>query len=178
MNMHGMKNEHLSIESDLEYLIKPDVCPDWATHLTFVSKDSDKDFILPFTHLRIAQGKVGDRDVHHLEISHSHSFSDVMLRVIRDVCEYPILRLSYGVANTEDIKRLPKILRSIDFQDYLKIAFHCSTEKVGLWESRLYLTVDKAELVVDDTLQLDDTLQFDGKSLAALSERMAVRIKA
>ena len=59
----GMKNEHLSIESDLEYLIKPDVCPDWATHLTFVSKDSDKDFILPFTHLRIAQGKVGDRGI-------------------------------------------------------------------------------------------------------------------
>ena len=63
------------------------------------------------------------------------SFSDEMLRVIRDVCEYPILRLSYGVANTEDIERRPKILRSIDFQDYLKISFHCSTEKVGLWES-------------------------------------------
>ena len=147
--MYSMKDEHLDIETNLEYLIKPDVCADWATHLTFLSEGSDEDFILTFTHLEIFEGgETGD--TLFLEIRDNGAFPEDMLKVFRNPERYPTLQLAYGVADTEDAYRRAKALRSIHFKGCLKMTFHCSVKKVGRYTSTLYLAFRNVELATDN----------------------------
>ena len=61
-SMHRFKNDYLDIVSDLEYLIKPDETPEWATWLTVLSDDPEKEFILAYTHLKVFHGEVEGKD--------------------------------------------------------------------------------------------------------------------
>ena len=149
--MYSMKDEHLDIQTNLQYLIKPDVCEDWATHLTFLSEGSDEDFILTFTHLEIFQSGIGADEALFLEISDEGAFPEDMLKVFRNPERYPTLQLAYGVADTEDAYRRAKALRSIHFKDCLKMTFHCSVKKVGRYTSTLYLAFKNVELATDTT---------------------------
>ena len=155
MLMYHYKNEHLDIETGLEYLIKPDVCPDWAVCLTFLNKDSDKEVVLPFTHLKIKRGTVAGSDddiVHGVDINTtaSASFFDSILDILRNIADYPSFTLFYGVPNRDDPKRRARPIRTIQFSGYRSIQFICDVEEKFRYNSTLYLSMGDVELIQDD----------------------------
>ena len=151
--MYKFKNEHLDIETDLECLIKPDVCPDWAVCLTFLNKDSDKEVVLPFTHLKIKQSTVAGSDddiVHGIDINTVSLHIDSILDILRNMADYPSFTLFYGVPNRDDPKRRARPIRTIQFSGYRSIQFICDVEQKFRYNSTLYLSINDVELIQDD----------------------------
>ena len=141
--MNQFKNEHFDIVSELEHLIKPEICPDWATAIIFMNEGTGENFTVPFNHLKIFEGETQGSKAFFLEITHtSRTLPNNIAKVMCEYMEYPTLRLSYGVPNRDDPMRRAKTYRAIHFKECLQLTLH---SEVG-GKHVLYLSFRKAEL--------------------------------
>ena len=150
--MYKVKNEHFDIVSGLDYLIKPDVCPDWATSMEALSSSPEKELII-FTHLKVFQGKFADRgDALFLEISYNVRFNYEMLNVLQNHSypDYRGIRLNYGTPS-ENIRGAADTFRSIDFKGFLKADFHCEAVSTLIYKSTLFLVFSDVFLEIDNS---------------------------
>ena len=149
--MYKVKNEHFDIETDLEYLIKPDVCPDWASSIEILSGKPERDFMM-FTHAKVFHGKCeGHENALFLEISNEFRFSEKMLEVLRNHSDpdYEGIRLSYGTPSKESIDKPAETFKGIDFKGFLKVAFHCEAISITRYKSTLFLVFSDVELAIN-----------------------------
>ena len=150
--MYQAKNEHFDIVSNLlEYLIKPDVCPDWASSIEILSANPEKELMI-FTHVKVFHGKFEHHeDAMFLEIScDSGIFPDKMLNVLQNHSnpEYEGIRLSYGTLS-KDVRGTADTFRAIDFKGLLKATFHCEASTITRYKSTLFLVFRDVELAID-----------------------------
>ena len=151
MPVYRLKTDYLDIVTDLEYLIKPDSCPDWAMSLEVLYKDSDKNFVYPFMHFRLFHRELEEDPLIFVEITvNSGDFlmHQSGIQVLQECLHAPTLRLNYGVPS-ETNEKSANVFRAIDFSGLRKIAFHCSMEHDRRYTSVLYLTFEDAAVAVD-----------------------------
>ena len=141
--MNQFKNEHFDIISESEHLIKPEICPDWATAIHLMNEGIGENFTVPFNHLKIFEGETQGDKAFFLEITRtSRTLPNSIAKVMCEYKQYPTLRLSYGVPDRDDPMRRAETYRAIHFKRCLGLALHSEVKGKHV----LRLSFRKAEL--------------------------------